>query len=235
MGGVEGAIEGAISGLGEVGGFMIGASGGRLSPIQYRTIVDNKGNVKAQIISLENPVGRGAYPIVTKSGGKLSLGYPKDMDWKWLAGKTGMGYEPMSKTEANFVKHYFTQQTNKLATEGITMDKTLKLMKELYNVKINDVPNIDFSKSKSFNKLTPAQQDIFKEWVIEQAKGTRGVKGFFNAISNKGLERIYGSSTISAEKGFEKNLVRPKGEYGDFDINFIDTAMDKAKALAETL
>lgn len=240
MSGWEGAVEGGLAGAGKIGGFIIGASGGKLSPIQYQAFggKEIKGEMAGQVKGAVKEVSLFGKPVVTwqeEAKGSLSiLHYPKaqKLDWTLIAGE---GFEPMSKTQANFLQHYIKSATDRLATEGVTMDKSLKIMKQLYNVQIHDTPQIDFSKSRAFSELKPAQQEIFKNWLLEQAKTTRGVKGFVSAVSDKGLERIYGSSTISAEKGFEKNLMRTKGEYGDFDINFRDTAMDKAQQLYKTL
>lgn len=234
LSGKEGAIEGAIAGLGKVGGFVVGASGGKLSPVKYQEFGGTEEGTKRirEISAFGKPIA------VWQEGQKGSLSlfhYPKSnkLDFTFL--QNDVGFEPMSKTEANFLKHYVTTAQKQLATEGITMDKGIKIMKQLYNTQLHDTPNIDFSKSRAFQELKPEQQEVFKNWLLDQAKSTKGLQGFENALTNKGLERVYGSSTISAEKGFETNLMRKNGEYGDFDINFRDTAKDKAQALANLL
>lgn len=243
--GTTGAIQGAAIGLGELSGFTTGASGGEflfVPGIKYRNIgiPSEAGAYPTKTLSFENPFGKGAYPLITQSNGKVSFGFPKEIGPKTFGivdiAPGDYALQAGTKTDVSFFGKAISTGGNRLGTEQIIFEESKGLIEGLSSVKINEVNKINFENSGVFRNLkSQTGKDIIQSTFSELGQEQKGFKGFWNAVTNKGLDRLYGSSTISTEGGFDTSLTRVKGEFGDFDLNFRDTGIPRAEKLFSSL
>jgi hypothetical protein len=237
----EGAIEGGISGAGEVAGFAIGASKGQLSPIKApalkTTTPEGKEETLVRTFGIENPLApKGKfYPVTTWEKGKgLSWGYGKGIDYGKLPSDLNVVQEGIT---SKGIRGYFQAHPSGLFTEQLQYEKGIETAKLLYDAKSQQViSKLDLKKSISYNEMNPEGQKAYESIVNSRLKESSGWKGFWNA-GQKGVNKIYGSATtVSSEsEAITKANILRKGTYNDFDWDFADTAMDKAQASVQAL
>jgi hypothetical protein len=240
--GTTGALIGGAVGLGETSGFMTGATGGEflfVPGLKLRDVgmPDAFGKAPTKILSLENPFGSQSISLISKSQEGFSFGNPK-LNAKTFGLSSDLGieeysYQASSKTEVNLVGKTVSFGNERLATEQIIFEQGMDLVQGLKGVKINDISQIPFEKSGVWENLGENQlaKDIIKTNFKDLGLSQKGWKGFWNTITNRGLERLYGSSTISSEGGFKTSFERTGEKFGDFDLNFRDNAIPKAEKL----
>jgi len=237
----------------KLGSFMLGASEGKLSPIKYSSY-GGEGKYKIRQVYLENPFSSNqkSFTLLSQTNKKVYLGeVNQELSFRNFGIKAGLdtsyntklgiqqvntvyegSFAPMDKVQASTVNRFVSaSREGRLFTEDLIRGKTLELTSGLRNVKIKEVSEIPFEKGRAFNLAPKESQLSFKLSLLEEAdyQTKFSLKGFGRAITNKGLEKLYGSSTITSEGGFKTNVMRKNGEFGDFDLSFKDAGAPYAE------
>lgn len=239
-GNIRTTAEGAIIGLGETSGFITGATNFDylfVPGLKYRGVglPDEFGSYPSKTLSVENPFGKGAYPLITKTPEGFNLGYPSKFTAETFGIKDVLpgdySYQAGTKTETGFVNKAISSGESRLLTEQLVFEKSFDVVKDLKGVKIEKISSLQFEKGKAFGEFKPETQKNIISFFESEAKSQRGLKGFWNTIKGAGLQEIYGSSTISSEGGFKTNVMREKEMFGDVDVLYRGKAIPKAEEL----
>lgn len=223
LSGTEGVITGLTKFNVQTYTFMQGATGGAIpyKPVAFKQFTIGEEGSGTQVTSIYGQAGQKVVPYLTYVKGQgISVGSPSMIKFSGLTTDLamGVGYSPMSRIEAFYYQKYLPLQPNVYATSVAESQLGYKISSGLKDVKGLDIKQFEFSKAKFWSDISPEQQTIIQSEFTTLAKGTTGFRGLVNIWRGEGLERLYGSSTISAEGGFKTNVYRKNGEFGDIDL-----------------
>ena len=248
--GASGALEMGGLSASKTYGFVIGATEGKASVLQFgATARTPEGNLVQGSAYLTNPLSSKPNALVlgtytageTFGTSKVAAGFPSEWSVNTPTGDI-RGFQYDSSLNAAFFEHFkptlpyaevraFEAGQNILSAMAKDPATAKKINQEItpWNLGTN----------KALNAMNPAQKEFAINFVEQYGESSYGFRGLGNAFLGRGVERFSGSVTIEADKGFEFNANRVgangKVQTGDFDIQMWGEAKPVAAKLAKEL